>query len=342
MFELVLRAPESLVENLSDMLVDELEALSVTVEDAEAGTADEAALYGEPGQPAPAAAWAHSTVRALFEDERAAEAAAALLLAQPWLHGDAGTPGAQVQALQRVPDEDWVRLTQSQFAPVQITPQFWVVPSWHVPPAAARTVIQLDPGLAFGTGTHPTTRLVLRWLAAQAEARRGDRADAGVGADEATPWPNVLDYGCGSGILAIAAAKLGAGEVLAVDIDPAAVEATAANAQRNGARVRAALPDAVPERGSVVQGGGHGGRGGAAAAHGGFTLVLANILAAPLKVLAPLLAAQVAPGGWLVLAGILERQAGELAAAYAAHLRIDVLDSDEGWVLMGGRAGTAD
>lgn len=321
MFELVLRAPESLVESLSDMLVDELEALSVAVEDADAGTADEAALFGEPGQPAPAAAWPHSSVRALFENEPAAEAAAALLLAQPWLHGDAHTPGAQVQALQRVPDEDWVRLTQSQFAPVPITPQFWVVPSWHEPPAAARTVIRLDPGLAFGTGTHPTTRLVLRWLAAQAAAAHGD-----VGTS--ITWPSVLDYGCGSGILAIAAAKLGAGEVLAVDIDPAALEATTANAQRNGVRLRAALPQAVPVRGGGQR-------------HDGFDLVLANILAAPLKLLAPLLVGQVAAGGWLVLAGILERQADELRAAYAPHLGLDVLGSDEGWVLMGGRAAAA-
>ncbi|MFO1269591.1 MAG: 50S ribosomal protein L11 methyltransferase [Rubrivivax sp.] len=325
MFELVLRAPESLVENLSDMLVDELEALSVTVEDAEAGTAGEAALFGEPGQPAPAAAWPHSTVRALFETERAAEGAATLLLAQPWLHGDECRPGAHVQALQRVPDEDWVRLTQAQFAPVPITPQLWVVPSWHEAPGDVRTIIRLDPGLAFGTGTHPTTRLVLRWLAAQAEAiERAGRGKA---------WPSVLDYGCGSGILAIAAAKLGACEVLAVDIDPAAVEATAANAERNGVRIRAALPDAVPHavphaapaRGSGTR-------------QGGFSLVLANILATPLKLLAPLLAQQVAPGGWLVLAGILERQADELVAAYAPHLRIGVLGADEGWVLMGGRA----
>ena len=308
MFELVLRAPEPLVEPLSDALVDELDALAVTVEDADAGTEGEHALFGEPGLPLPAAGWQRSTLRALFENERAAESAASVLLAQPWVRGDGGAPGAHVQALQEVPDQDWVRLTQSQFAPVPITPAFWVVPSWHEPPPGAELVIRLDPGLAFGTGTHPTTRMCLRWL-----ARQG--AQSG--------WSGALDYGCGSGILAIAAAKLGARQVLAVDIDPAALQATLENATRNGVAVRTALPDA--------------------AATASYPLVLANILATPLKLLAPLLAGHLAPGGWLVMAGILERQADELRVAYAPHLAIEVLDSDEGWILMGGRAsgGTA-
>jgi ribosomal protein L11 methyltransferase len=311
MFELVLRAPEALVETLSDALVDELDALSVTVEDADAGTEGERALFGEPGLPAPATAWARSTVRALFETEQAAEAAAAVLLAQPWMQAPASAdaPGGApfVQALQPVPDQDWVRLTQSQFAPVPVTPDFWIVPSWHEPPTGARTVIRLDPGLAFGTGTHPTTRMCLRWLAREAPA-------------QAAGWTRVLDYGCGSGILGIAAAKLGARGVEGVDIDAAAVRATADNARRNGVQLQASLPDAP------------------AAARGDYPLVLANILATPLKLLAPLLAGHVAPGGWLVMAGILERQAAELRAAYAPHLDIDVLDHEEGWILMGGRA----
>ncbi|MBI5720118.1 MAG: 50S ribosomal protein L11 methyltransferase [Burkholderiales bacterium] len=315
MFELVLRAPEALVETLSDALVDELEALSVTVEDADAGTDGERALFGEPGMPAPAAGWERSTIRALFESEHAAEAAAAVLLAQAWMQapqaGAAAQPAAFVQALQAVPEQDWVRLTQSQFAPVPITADFWIVPSWHEPPAEARRLIRLDPGLAFGTGTHATTRMCLRWLAREAPA-------------QAAGWTRVLDYGCGSGILAIAAAKLGARGVDAVDIDPAAVRATADNAERNGVELQAALPD--------QDGGG---------ARGAYPLVLANILATPLKLLAPLLAGHLAPGGWLVLAGILERQAAELRAAYAPHLAIEVLDTDEGWVLMGGRAAGA-
>jgi ribosomal protein L11 methyltransferase len=311
MFELVLRAPETLVETLSNALVDELDALSVTVEDADAGTDGEQALFGEPGLPAPAPGWERSTIRALFENEHGAEAAAAVLLAQPWMQAPtaASGPGPQafVQALQPVAEQDWVRLTQSQFAPVAITPEFWIVPSWHEPPAQARWVIGLDPGLAFGTGTHPTTRMCLRWLVREAPSR-------------AAGWTRVLDYGCGSGILAIAAAKLGARGVDAVDIDPAAVRSTTENAGRNGTSLQAALPDG---------------------AHGTYPLVMANILATPLKLLAPLLTGHLAPGGWLVMAGILERQADDLRAAYAPHLAIGVLDSDEGWVLMGGQAAAA-
>ncbi|MDE2565818.1 MAG: 50S ribosomal protein L11 methyltransferase [Burkholderiales bacterium] len=298
MFELVLRAPQALVEPVSEALMGEHEALSVSVEDADAGGPGEQALFGEPGLPAPAAGWDRSTLKALFETEAEAERAATLLLAQ------AGTQGLQVQALAPLAEQDWVQLTQSQFAPVAITPGFWIVPSWHEPPAAARHVIRLDPGLAFGTGTHPTTRMCLRWLAARAEA------DASGSLAEA----RVLDYGCGSGILAIAAALLGAGAVDAVDIDPAAVQATRDNAERNGARLAAV--------------------GGPDAARGRYGLVLANILATPLRLLAPMLTAHVAPGGWLVLAGLLERQADELAAAYAPGLALSVAARDEGWALM--------
>ncbi len=292
MFELVLRSPARLVEPVSDLLMDELDALSVSVEDADAGSAAEQALFGEPGLPAPAPGWERSTLKALFETEAAAERAATLALAQ---HGD---EGLHVQALQPLAVQDWVRLTQSQFAPVEITPTFWIVPSWHEAPAAARQVIQLDPGLAFGTGTHPTTRMCLRWVAAHAEATAAGR---------------VLDYGCGSGILAIGAALFGAREIDAVDIDPAAVQSTRENAQRNGVSLAPGLPDA---------------------AHGTYALVLANILATPLKLLAPLLAGFVAPGGWLVMAGILERQADELREAYAPWLAIEVSDREDGWILM--------
>ena len=299
MFELVLRAPQALVEPVSDALMDELDALSVSVEDADAGSEGERALFGEPGMPAPAAGWDRSTLKALFETERAAEQAAAMLLAQRW------TTGLHLQALAELPEQDWVRLTQSQFAPVEITPEFWVVPSWHEPPAAARQVLRLDPGLAFGTGTHPTTRMCLRWLA---------RPPAGAQLDR------VLDYGCGSGILAIGAALLGAGAIDAVDIDPAAVQATNDNAARNGVTLAPGLP---------------------AQAQGHYTLVLANILATPLKLLAPLLAGHVAAGGWLVLAGILERQATELQAAYAPWLQLGIADREDGWILMSARRAEA-
>ena len=297
MYELVLRAPETLVEAVSDALIDELGALSVSVEDADAGSDAEQALFGEPGLPAPRPGWQRSTLHALFADEAGASAAAAALLAQDW------TDGLLLQSLQPLPDQDWVRLTQSQFEPVAIADGFWVVPSWHAVPAGAQKVIRLDPGLAFGTGTHPTTRMCLRWLATHAEWL-------------SNPEARVLDYGCGSGILAIGAALHGAADIDAVDIDPAAVQSTAANAQANGVRLRAGLPEQ---------------------ATGTYSVVLANILATPLKLLAPLLCAHLRPGAQLVLAGILERQADELKAAHAPWLALQVSDAQEGWILMTGQ-----
>ncbi len=293
MHELVLHAGQALVEPVSDALMDELGALSVSVEDADVDTDAEQALFGEPGLPAPREGWRHSTLRALFADEAQATAAATQLLAQAW------AAEVRLQALQAVPDEDWVQLTQAQFTPVAITDSFWVVPSWHQAPPAAERVIRLDPGLAFGTGTHPTTRMCLRWIAQHAQ-----------------PWARVIDYGCGSGILAIGAALHGAVQIDAVDIDPAAVVATQANAQANGVSLTAATPDR---------------------ASGPYSLVLANILASPLTLLAPLLSAHLAPGGHLVLAGILERQTGELRDAYAPWLSLEVHDRDDGWVLMVGQ-----
>jgi len=289
MFELRLACAESAVESISDAL-EALDALSVSAEDADADTGAEQALFGEPGLPPPAPGWSRTTVLALFNDESAAREAAALLTAQDFF------AGATIQSIAPVPEQDWVRLTQSQFEPVAVTPQFWIVPSWHAVPAAARQVIRLDPGLAFGTGTHPTTRMCLRWIAAHAPL-----------------GPRVLDYGCGSGILAIGAALHGAQSVDAVDIDPAAVQATQANAAANGVQLRAGLPDA---------------------AHGLYDTVLANILATPLKVLAPLLCAHVTAGGALVLAGVLERQTEELRAAYAPWLALQASDHEDGWVLL--------
>jgi ribosomal protein L11 methyltransferase len=292
MVELRLLCPEDEVETLSEAL-DALDALSVSVEDADAQTDAEQALFGEPGMPPPRAGWQRSRVVALFQTDAAAQEAAKLLALQDFF------AGCKLLAIAPVPDQDWVRLTQSQFAPVEITPEFWIVPTWHEPPAQARQIIRLDPGLAFGTGTHPTTRMCLRWIARQ--HLQGQR---------------VLDYGCGSGILAIAAAKFGAAPVDAVDIDEAAVRATEANAQANDVTLRSGLPDQ---------------------ASGAYGTVLANILATPLKVLAPLLCAHVADGGHLVLAGILERQTDELKDAYAPHARLEVSDTEDGWVLMTAR-----
>jgi ribosomal protein L11 methyltransferase len=210
---------------------------------------------------------------------------------------DHAAPAAGITA---VADQDWVSLTQSQFEPVSITPSFWIVPTWHQPPPRARQVIRLDPGMAFGTGTHPTTAMCLRWIADRA-------AHASLG--------RVLDYGCGSGILAIAAALFGSPTVDALDIDPAAVEAAHRNAQANAVRIHCGLPDQ---------------------AKGRYDLVLANILASPLKVLAPLLCSHVATGGHLVLAGILERQVAELQQAYSPYLSLQCADARDGWVLMTG------
>jgi len=295
LYELILLAPVQGVETLSDAL-DALDALSVSVEDADAHTPAEQALFGEPGMPPPQAGWERSRVVALFSTEPLAKEAAELLALQDFF------AGCQLVAVQPVPEQDWVRLTQSQFAPVEITPDFWIVPTWHEPPAQAKQVIRLDPGLAFGTGTHPTTRMCLRWIAAQGAA--------------GGPLGRVLDYGCGSGILAIGAAKFGAVDIDAVDIDPAAVESTRANAEANHVRLQAGLPDK---------------------AAGGYQTVLANILATPLRVLAPLLCGHVQPGGHLVLAGILERQADELKAAYAPYCQLQVHDAQEGWILMTAR-----
>ena len=235
--------------------------------------------------------WERQRLRALLSAgapaERIVERAAAA----------AGIRGPRF-ALTTVQDEDWVRRSQAQFEPFSVG-RLWVGPSWTEPPAAARATVHIDPGLAFGTGSHPSTRLMLRFL--EANMRGGER---------------VLDYGCGSGILAIAAAKLGAGRVDAVDIDPQAVRTCRANAAANAAAVRASPPEEIgSER---------------------YDIVVANILSQPLIVLAPALAARTAAGGWLVLSGILDSQAGEVVEAYAHALRLEILASEDGWALVGG------
>ena len=287
MFELLLVCPQADVDAVSDTL-EALDALSVSVEDADAGSEQENALFGEPGMPPPAQAWEQSRVTALFSNLASAEAARS---AVQQLHGTEFSH----TAIQAVPEQDWVRLTQSQFDPVEITPEFWVVPSWHTAPEQARTVLRLDPGLAFGTGTHPTTSMCLRWIA------------------QHPGQASVLDYGCGSGILAIGAALCGGDKVVAVDIDPAAVLASQTNAVANGVHIASGTPEL---------------------AVGMYRSVVANILATPLKVLAPLLCKHVTPGGRLLLAGILERQCEELTQAYAPYCALEVLDSREGWILM--------
>ena len=291
MFELRLQCPQSQVDTICDALMA-LDALSVSLEDADANTDQEQALFGEPDMPEPATGWLRSQVIALFASEALAQEASRLLSAQEFFYQ------CVLCSVTQLPEQDWVRLTQSQFEPVPITPDFWVVPSWHEPPEAAHWVLRLDPGLAFGTGTHPTTRMCLRFIAHNPPIGR-----------------RVLDYGCGSGILAIGAAMFGASSVDAVDIDPDAIMSAQANALANRVTLRAGLPEL---------------------AHGLYALVVANILAAPLKVLAPLLCSHLASGGTLLLAGILERQAEEIKTAYEPHLALAVADCQEGWVLMQG------
>jgi len=289
MFDLGLVCPESCVQDICDAL-EALDALSVSVEDADAQSDAEQALFGEPGMPPPKEAWQRSKVVALFAKESTAQEAEHLLSVQDFF------ATCQSLGVHSVEDQDWVTLTQSQFQPVEITPDFWIVPTWHEPPAQAKRFIRLDPGLAFGTGTHPTTRMCLRWIASQA-----------------TPSVRVLDYGCGSGILAIAAALHGAQSVDAVDIDEAAITSTLLNAKANGVTLHA---------------------GHSELAVGAYDTVLANILATPLKVLAPLLCNHVKSTGHVVLAGILERQAQELQLAYAPYCKLQVSDQEDGWILM--------
>lgn len=199
-----------------------------------------------------------------------------------------------------VEDEDWVRRTQAQFKPLVFGDRLWVGPGWHEPPAGSpAAIVRIDPGMAFGTGSHPSTRLMLEYLAGA--LRGGER---------------VLDYGCGSGILAVAAAKLGASAVDAVDIDPQSVTTTLENAARNGVEVRTTLPEQLVP--------------------GVYDVVVANILAQPLILLAPLLAARLAPGGRLALAGLLDSQADEVMAAYAPFLRTRRALGMEGWSLVEG------
>ncbi len=294
MFELHLFCPQERVEDVSDAL-QALEALSISVEDADALSDAEQALFGEPGMEPTQIGWRHSTIKALFSSKSLANEAARILQAQDFF------TECTVQGVDALQEQDWVRLTQSQFKPVPVSADFWIVPTWHTPPQQARHLIRLDPGLAFGTGTHPTTFMCLQWI----DQHRGPQA-----------LGRVLDYGCGSGILAIAAAKFGATDIDALDIDPAAVESARQNADANQVAMRCGLPEQ---------------------ADGQYQTVLANILATPLKVLAPLLCARVAAGGSLVLSGILERQADELKAAYAPFMELAVAASQDGWIVMCGR-----
>lgn len=307
MRELVLICAESEAEVLSDALL-EAGALSVSVEDADGDTVAESPLFGEPGLEPEVQAWRRNRIVALLPDGLDP----GQLLEQVRMAGFSEIADGD-WSLREVPDADWVRLTQSQFPPIQVGDRIWIVPSWHrdnpqVPHGGALSGesvsglihIELDPGLAFGTGSHPTTHLCLEWLAQNLSAGN-----------------TVLDYGCGSGILAIAAQMLGARSTHAVDIDEQAVQSTRYNAETNRVKLQAMLPGELPE--------------------GQFQVVVANILSSPLKILAPMLANRVTPGGRLILSGVLERQASDVAQAYAPWLEMQVWQAREGWVCLHGR-----
>lgn len=283
-------APGDIAEILSDALM-ELGAFSVSIEDAEAETDAERPVFAEPDTP-PAELWRQTIVTALFVPD---------IVPKLILHKAEAALGLNHLNFTsvQIEDQDWVRLTQSQFDPIHICNDFWIVPSWHAAPQPDGINIVLDPGLAFGTGSHPTTHLCLAWLVEHLQ--QGE---------------TVLDYGCGSGILAIAAKKLGSGKTVGVDIDPQAIEASRNNAQQNNVSVHFALADVLTDFTADV--------------------VIANILAVPLEVLAPRLADACRSGGQIVLSGILPQQANEVSTIYSQWFNMQTPESLDNWVLLTG------
>jgi ribosomal protein L11 methyltransferase len=272
-------------------------ALSVDVSDPAAGTPDETPQYGEPGEPGEQL-WPISRLSALFASD--ADLRAALRIASEGIA--TAVPAHETYA---IAEQDWVRATQAQFGPIRIAENFWIVPSWAKAPQPDALNLRLDPGLAFGTGSHPTTGLCLEWM--HMHLRRGE---------------SLLDYGCGSGILAIAGARLGAGRVVGTDVDPQAMRASEDNARANGVTVTFVLPDAL--------------------APGSYDMVVANILANPLMLLAPALAQRVHACGRIALSGILEPQVDAVAAAYAGWFKIETWKVRDGWVLLAGERSASD
>ena len=295
--EIVLEVPRDQTEQISDALI-EAGALSVSVEDADEGTDAERPLFGEPGMEPTEHAWEHSRVVALAE----AEADCAAIVRDACRLCELAQ--ALAFSLRKIAEQDWVRLTQSQFEPIHIGRHIWVVPSWHDAPEPDAVVLELDPGLAFGTGSHPTTRLCMEWL----------EANVPVG-------KTMLDYGCGSGILAMLGKKLGLGSVDGVDIDEQAITSANDNAERNHCEIRFFLPEDFKTARSTTR----------------YELVMANILSSPLKLMAPMLCGRIADGGALVLSGVLARQADEVITSYAPFISLSVWAELDGWVALAGR-----
>ncbi len=282
--------PSSHAELLSDELM-EVGALSTAIEDAYAGTDKEQPIFDEPNEPS-AEIWEQSLIIAMFDADTDVDAAVALL-------PDNMRPVKEAYTVTSIADQDWVKLTQSQFDPIHVSERLWITPTWHEAPTDGSINIELDPGLAFGTGSHPTTFLCLRWL------------DANMPQGAA-----VLDYGCGSGILAITAAKLGAGKVVGVDIDKQAIRASHDNAAQNQVNIEVYLPDEQPE--------------------GQFDVVVANILANPLRMLGQMLAGRVKTDGQIVLSGILAEQVEEISALYQQWFDMKPATIQDGWACLFG------
>lgn len=285
-------APREQADALGDALLEE-GAISVSVDDAQEGTREEAPIFGEPGSDA--GLWPRCRLIALFAED------VDIRRALSEVSGALGIPSPPFE-LTRLEDEDWVQRNRDQFQPIKISDRIWIVPTWHCAPQENAINISLDPGVAFGTGSHPTTRMCLQWLEANMDA---------------FVRPTILDYGSGSGILAIAAMKLGAADAHGVDIDPAAVVAARYNAAQNEVAVHFADAEAAL---SVVA-----------------DILVANILANPLRVLAPLLAAHTKPLGTLVLAGILDAQANEIIAIYRQWFDLAIWKNEEGWACLAGK-----
>jgi ribosomal protein L11 methyltransferase len=291
-----IEAHDNTAESLSDALMA-LGALSASIEDANAETPDEQPIFGEPGDPPPGI-WQQNIVSALFNDDVDVARVMSDLASETGLSNLA-------YSVEAVAEQDWVRATQSQFDPIRIRDDLWIVPTWHDAPNPQALNIILDPGLAFGTGSHPTTHLCLAWLA-----------------DNVRPGLSVLDYGCGSGILAIAARKLGAGRVIGTDIDAQAIEASHYNAAQNQVEAAFYLPDQLAPNQLREE---------------PADLVVANILSSALSVLAPALAAACKPGGSIALSGILREQAEQVSAIYAEWFEMNEPVFLESWVLLTGR-----
>jgi ribosomal protein L11 methyltransferase len=287
---LKIAAQDNTADLISDTLMEQ-GALSAIIEDANADTLDEQPIFGEPGDPPPGI-WQQNLVSALFDegvDVQKVMADLARLTKLPSLH----------YTTEVIQEQDWVRATQSQFDPIKITDDLWIVPTWHSAPNANAINIVLDPGLAFGTGSHPTTHLCLAWLS---QTVKKDQS--------------VLDYGCGSGILAIAAKKLGASKVVGTDIDEQAIQASLYNAEQNA--VQASFYHANDYQTEE------------------YDMVVANILSSALSVLAPALAKSCKSGGKIALSGILKEQAEAVSAIYAPWFDMQAPVYMDAWVLLTG------